>query len=345
MRTQRTARSPARSPGRVPGERAWTRATSSATASRASSDSGTAMKTARPAGIWSLPDAHRPPGRARSFSPRPRTARGPPAAAPSRDRRRPSRRYRRSCPRAACRSRRSARPRAASGAPTSASERTCAQCGSPSATHRILSSAPLSSCISEHADRARVHPAARERRLVEQDDRVGVVAVAGSRPVDEAVLVRVEHRRREHAVEPDRAGPLVELVLVARSARDLDDDLDVSGNVRRRLVPARGGRLPRLRNAPTSSRAGLAGRADPAPLRGRPAAPRTPRQPASGAIRFGLDVGPRLGAAVDGRTGRRLGPSMPASTAARNRPALLARHDDQRHSAIRPGPSNSVSGV
>ena len=58
-----------------------------------------------------------------------------------------------------------------------------------------------------------------------------MVAVAGERALDEAVVEVVVDRRREDAVEPEDAGLLVELVLVAAAARDLDDDLDDVGEV------------------------------------------------------------------------------------------------------------------
>ena len=81
----------------------------------------------------------------------------------------------------------------------------------------------------EAADRARPDVAAGEGRLVDDQEGVGVVAVAGARALDEAVVEVVEDRAREHAIEPVDAGLLVELVLVARPARDLDHDLDDVG--------------------------------------------------------------------------------------------------------------------
>ena len=85
----------------------------------------------------------------------------------------------------------------------------------------------------EAADRAGPDAAAREGRLVDQEERVGVVAVAGPRALDEAVVEVVVDGRGEDAVEPEDAGLLVELVLVAAAARDLDDDLDDAGEVAR----------------------------------------------------------------------------------------------------------------
>ena len=98
--------------------------------------------------------------------------------------------------------------------------------GSPSATHRTLIVGALLVAHLEHADRARPDVAAGERRLVDEEQGVGVVAVVGARALDEAVIEVVEHRRRQHAIEAEDARVLVELVLVAAAARDLDDDLD-----------------------------------------------------------------------------------------------------------------------
>ena len=89
----------------------------------------------------------------------------------------------------------------------------------------------------EAADRARPDVAAGERRLVDEQQRVGVVAVAGARALDEAVVEVVEDRRAQDAIEPEDAGRLVVLVLVAAAARDLDDDLD---DIRERLPFSRG---------------------------------------------------------------------------------------------------------
>ena len=78
----------------------------------------------------------------------------------------------------------------------------------------------------EPADRPRPDVAAGERRLVDDQEGVRVVAVAGAGALDEAVVEVVEDGAAQHPVEPVDAGLLVVLVLVARPARDLDDDLD-----------------------------------------------------------------------------------------------------------------------
>ena len=67
----------------------------------------------------------------------------------------------------------------------------------------------------EPADRAGPDVAAGEGRLVDDQEGVGVVAVAGPRPLDEAVVEVVVDRARQHAIEPEDVGLLVVLVLVA----------------------------------------------------------------------------------------------------------------------------------
>ena len=81
----------------------------------------------------------------------------------------------------------------------------------------------------EAADRAGPDVAAGEGRLVDDQEGVGVVAVAGARALDEAVVEVVEDGARQDAVEPEDARRLVVLVLVAAAPRDLDDDLDDIG--------------------------------------------------------------------------------------------------------------------
>ena len=78
----------------------------------------------------------------------------------------------------------------------------------------------------EAADRPRPDVAAGEGRLVDDQQGVGVVAVAGAGALDEAVVEVVEDGARQHPIEPEDVRLLVVLVLVARPARDLDDDLD-----------------------------------------------------------------------------------------------------------------------
>ena len=87
------------------------------------------------------------------------------------------------------------------------------------------------------ADRARPDVAAGEGRLVDDQQRVGVVAVAAAGPLDEAVVEVVEDGAGQHAIEPEDVRLLVVLVLVARPARDLDDDLDDVGKRTGRLHP------------------------------------------------------------------------------------------------------------
>ena len=58
----------------------------------------------------------------------------------------------------------------------------------------------------EPADRARPHVAAGERRLVDDEKGVGVIAVAGACALDEAVVEVVEDRAAQDAIEPEDAG-------------------------------------------------------------------------------------------------------------------------------------------
>ena len=85
----------------------------------------------------------------------------------------------------------------------------------------------------EHADGAHAHVASRERRRVEQHPHVKGIAVFGQGVRDEPVVGRVLRRGEERAVEPDRSGVVVHLVLVARPARDLRDHREVRRRVRR----------------------------------------------------------------------------------------------------------------
>ena len=75
----------------------------------------------------------------------------------------------------------------------------------------------------EHADDARADPAAGERRLADEAERVQRVAVLAERALDEPVVGGVAHRGEQAPVEDDVPGLRVELVLVPRAARHLDE--------------------------------------------------------------------------------------------------------------------------
>ena len=60
-----------------------------------------------------------------------------------------------------------------------------------------------------------------------------MIAVAGARVGDEAVVEVVMNGRGEDPVEAEDAGGLVVLVLVTTAAWDLDDDLDHGGEIAR----------------------------------------------------------------------------------------------------------------
>ena len=76
----------------------------------------------------------------------------------------------------------------------------------------------------EDADDARADAATGEGRLADEDERVERVAVLTERTFDEAVVRGIAHRGEEPPVEDDVAGRRIDLVLVARAHRHLDED-------------------------------------------------------------------------------------------------------------------------
>ena len=85
---------------------------------------------------------------------------------------------------------------------------------------------PLLVLHPEHADRAHLDPAARERGVLEEHEHVEGIAVDRERVGDEPVVGRVHRGREQAPVEPDDVLLVVVLVLVAAAARDLDDDVE-----------------------------------------------------------------------------------------------------------------------
>ncbi len=81
----------------------------------------------------------------------------------------------------------------------------------------------------EHADGAALDEAAGEGRLVQNDQRVQRVAVLAEGVLDEAVVGRVAGRGEESTVQTDPTGLVVHLVLVPRTLRNLDGDVELHG--------------------------------------------------------------------------------------------------------------------
>src|SRR5260370_17802913 len=111
--------------------------------------------------------------------------------------------------------------------------------GSVAATHRILSSLPISS-------RIRNIPIARQ--AIRQPGKVGSsrrtsvkrVPVVGERVLDEAIVGRIAGRGEQHPVQPYPSCPMFHLLLVALAPRDLDDQVEVHSSLLRRSQPAGG---------------------------------------------------------------------------------------------------------
>jgi len=80
----------------------------------------------------------------------------------------------------------------------------------------------------QHAHGAHIHDRAGHDRPGIDHQHVDRVAVLGERVRHEAVIARIAHRRMQEAVDHQRAGGLVELVLDRLAPdRHLDDDVDV----------------------------------------------------------------------------------------------------------------------
>jgi hypothetical protein len=81
----------------------------------------------------------------------------------------------------------------------------------------------------EHADDPAGDEAAREGRLVEEDEGVQRIPVLGQGVLDEAVVGGVPGRGEQHPVQPDPSGLVIHFVLIALSLGNLDDNLNVHG--------------------------------------------------------------------------------------------------------------------
>ena len=103
--------------------------------------------------------------------------------------------------------------------------------GSPMGTASTFSSADAAVHQVEQPDRTRVHEAAGEHRDRHQHQDVERIAVVAQGAGQEPVVAGIVDRAVEHAVEPEDAELLVELVLVALVGGDLDDRGDLGRRV------------------------------------------------------------------------------------------------------------------
>jgi hypothetical protein len=80
---------------------------------------------------------------------------------------------------------------------------------------------------SEQADGPATDQAPGEGRFLNKDQRVEGVAVLAEAVLDKAIVGRILRRGEQCPVEPEAAGLLIHLVLVARSFRNLDGDIEL----------------------------------------------------------------------------------------------------------------------
>ena len=80
----------------------------------------------------------------------------------------------------------------------------------------------------QHAHRTRFHPDARIHRIIEQHQGVERIAVAAERVRNEAVVGRIRHGCEQSSIEVHAVRVVIDLVLVATSPRDLDDDVNAA---------------------------------------------------------------------------------------------------------------------
>ncbi len=80
----------------------------------------------------------------------------------------------------------------------------------------------------EHPERAGLDPYARIHRVFQQHECIERIAITAEGVGDVAVVSRIGSRGEEASVEEHPAGFVIDLVLVAATTGNLDDDVDAS---------------------------------------------------------------------------------------------------------------------
>ncbi len=83
----------------------------------------------------------------------------------------------------------------------------------------------------QHPQWPAVDLASGKRRLVQVDEHIEWIAILVQGARNETIVTRIVDRGIEHPIETDHPARLVELVLVATAARNLDDRGDVVGGM------------------------------------------------------------------------------------------------------------------
>src|SRR5262249_7320570 len=131
--------------------------------------------------------------------------------------------------------------------------------------------------------------------LPDEHERVERIPVAGQGSLDESVIGRIPDGGEQHPVEEDLTGLAIQLVLVPRAGRDLDDDRDRVGvgSLAHISVPAVAGHpAPAVAGTPPAVCISTPGESSDGPARYHP---RMARPPAGKtAPHASIGVGPAL---------------------------------------------------